>query len=188
MRYAYLTLMFALAACDKQPDTPQPPQSPPTVVIEPTAPPPVETGTPFPEPTAAKPAPEPAASLDKGALNERRDPQRVLRFYAAALAARDWTAAAKAWGEGSGVTGRTLKAAYDRPTPPRLQVGKGEGDAGAGSQFYEAPVTLRFGADGPAERGSLFLRRVNDVDGATPGQLRWHIERSTIGAGDQAPG
>jgi hypothetical protein len=28
--------------------------------------------------------------------------------------------------------------------------------------------------------GRLTLRRVNDVDGASPEQLRWHIERSTL--------
>ncbi len=68
------------------------------------------------------------------------------------------------------------------PEPPVLTVGKGDQEGAAGSIFYEAPVSLRFG-DAPPERGSLVLRRVNDVDGASAAQLRWHIERSTIGAG-----
>ena len=116
-------------------------------------------------------------------MNERRDPLRVLRFYASALAARDWASAAKVWGQGSGVTAKTLKDSYDRADPPRLVIGKGQQEGGAGSLYYEAPVTLRFGADGQPQRGTLLLRRVNDVDGATPEQLRWRIERSTIGAG-----
>lgn len=181
---------LALAACDRSDPAPQPPESPPAVAAEPTAPPPVEAGAPTstPTPDTSVPVPGPTLTapprvLDKGALNERRDPDRVLRFYAQALAARDWASAAKAWGPGSGVTAKTLKASYDREAPPRLEIGKGEGDAGAGSLFYEAPVTLRFGAEGPAERGTLLLRRVNDVDGASAEQLRWHIERSTIGAG-----
>lgn len=181
---------LALTACDRSERAPEPPQSPPAVVAEPTAPAPMATSTPTPEPSVPVPGPTlttpprilDQTKLDRGALNERRDPDRVLRFYADALAARDWASAAKVWGEGSGVTAMTLKASYDRAAPPRLEVGKGEGDAGAGSQFYEAPVVLRFGG-GQAERGTLFLRRVNDVDGATPAQLRWHIERSTIGAG-----
>lgn len=145
---------------------------------------PVATATPLPEPTAAPSvaASKAAPTLDTGALNDRKDPDRLLRYYAAALHARDWAAAAKAWGAGSGVTAGTLKQSYDRADPPVLEVGKGEGDAGAGSLFYEAPVTVRFGNAAP-ERGSLVLRRVNDVDGATAEQLRWHIERSTIGQG-----
>ena len=117
------------------------------------------------------------------ALAERKDPDRLLRFYAAALHARDWAAAAKAWGASSGVTATTLKASYDRAGPPLLELGKGEVEGAAGSLYYEAPVTLRFGPGAPGETGSLVLRRVNDVPGATPEQLRWHIERSTIGQG-----
>jgi hypothetical protein len=61
---------------------------------------------------------------------------------------------------------------------------RSEQQGAAGSLYYEAPAVLRFGQAMP-ERGSLVLRLVNDVDGATPEQLRWHIERSTIGAGQQ---
>lgn len=177
------TLALALAACgDKTAPAPEPSETLPA--SEPAA-----TAVPLPQPTAsatpteAAPTPSPTPLPDRGALNERRDPDRVLRFYADALASRDWASAAKVWGEGSGVTAKTLKASYDRAEPPRLTVEKGEGDAGAGSLFYEAPVVLRFGSAGEAQRGTLLLRRVNDVDGATPAQLRWHIEKSTIGAG-----
>lgn len=188
-KLAFLCLPLALTACDKQAPTPQPPQSPPAVVPEPTAPPPVETASPSPAPTpteTATPAaatPPPSPLPDRGALNERRDPERLLRFYAQALAARDWASAARAWGPGSGVSARTLKASYDRAEPPRLTIGRGAQEGAAGSLYYQAPVTLRFGSAGAPERGTLTLRRVNDVDGATPEQLRWHIEKSTIGAG-----
>jgi len=124
-----------------------------------------------------------AAARDTGALDQRKDPRRLLSFYAAALHERDWAAAAKAWGPGSGVTATTLKASYDRSEPPTLELGTGEVEGAAGSLYYEAPVTLRFGAAAP-EHGSLVLRRVNDVPGATREQLRWHIERSTIGQGE----
>lgn len=170
---AFLAILVLAAGCKRQEPESEPAASE-------AAPKPVAIAT--TPPKTAVPATEAPPKLDTAALQDRKDPDRLLRYYAAALAARDWAAAAKAWGAGSGVTAATLKAAYDRAEPPELAVGKGEGDAGAGSQFYEASVTLRFGQAMP-ERGSLILRRVNDVDGATGEQLRWHIERSTIGQG-----
>jgi type IV secretory pathway VirB10-like protein len=177
---------LGLAACKREQPEPQPVETTATASPASAATPsalPGETPLPQPSVSASAPPSPPPAKLDLGALQERTSPERVLRFYAAALQARDWRAAARAWGSGAGVTPSTLKAAYDRPAAPSLEIGEGEGDAGAGSLFYEAPVILRFGPGAAAERGTLTLRRVNDVDGATPDQLRWHIERSTIGAG-----
>jgi len=145
--------------------------------------------TPALAPAPVSPAPaglhaaSPAPRLDLGALGDRGDPDRLLRFYAAALRDRNWSAASRAWGANSGVTAETLKAAYDRPDAPHLAIGRGEVDGAAGSLYYEAPVELSFG-DGPPEKGTLTLRRVNDVPGASPEDLRWHIERTTIGAGE----
>ncbi len=56
-------------------------------------------------------------------------------------------------------------------------------EGAAGSSFYAAPVTIS-GRD-PAGRpirfeGRATLRRVNDVPGATPAQLRWHFETLTL--------
>ena len=150
------------------------------------APPPSITPSETPEPTAAATvaAVAPVPRLDMGALDERRDPDRVLRFYVNALQAGDWAAAARAWGSESGVTATMLEAAYDRAEKPRFELGKGAVEGAAGSLYYEAPVVLRFGgAKAPPERGTLVLRRVNDIDGATREQLRWHIEKSTIGMG-----
>ena len=173
-----IALALGAAACERKSEpAPETPASEAVPVPGATAVPlPEATPTPSATPSAAAPR------LDSAALNDRTDPDRLLRYYAAALHARDWPAAARAWGKGSGVTATTLKAAYDRAEPPVLELGKGQQDGGAGSLYYEAPVVLRFGNDRP-ERGSLVLRRVNGVDGATAEQLRWHIERSTIGAG-----
>lgn len=175
--------LLLLAACERkspeQPSTPQteaPIEAPATAVPLP----PSATAS---SAVVSEPAPAPG-TLDPAALSDRKDPDRLLRYYAAALHARDWAAAAKAWGQGSGVTAATLKASYDRAEAPVLEIGTGEQEGAAGSLYYEAPAVLRFGQAMP-ERGSLILRRVNDVDGATPEQLRWHIERSTIGAGQQ---
>jgi len=170
-------LAFASAGCERKQPEAEPSESP-SIVVSKAAP------TPEPAASAAPPAAAPARSrLDLGALDERKDPDRLLRFYATALAARDWSAAARAWGRDSGVTAATLKAAYDRPEVPLLEIGKATAEGAAGSLYYEAPVVLRFGPGAPAERGTLTARRVNGVGGATAEQLRWHIERSTIGAG-----
>jgi hypothetical protein len=52
------------------------------------------------------------------------------------------------------------------------------GDGGAGSIYQPVPVTVDATLlDGTKQRyvGEYVLRRVNDVDGATADQLRWHI-------------
>lgn len=165
-----------LGGCDRSSPAPEPDAS--------------QTLAPSPSPEPAVPSPQPEATAGEAAeaapaapdLGERRNPARVLRSYADALHSRDWPAAARFWGKGSGVTASTLKAAYNRPVAPVLEVGEGHSEGAAGSIYYEAPVVLRFGEDAPPERGTLTLRRVNDVPGATAEQLRWHIERSTIGA------
>lgn len=56
-------------------------------------------------------------------------------------------------------------------------------EGAAGSSYYSAPVTVTAAdKDGRPVRieGDAVLRRVNDVDGATPEQLRWHFERLTL--------
>lgn len=177
---AVSALAIHLTGCDRSAPGPDPAASDPpggqatAVPVVPALP------SPSPEATAGEAAEAAPVAPDPG---ERRDPASVLRAYAGALHERDWQAAARFWGEGSGVTASTLKAAYSRPVAPVLEVSEGRSEGAAGSIYYEAPVILRFGEDAPPERGTLTLRRVNDVPGATAEQLRWHIERSTIGAG-----
>ena len=173
MRRLALAALALLAACERAADERQAEGTAVPAATQPAIAPP-----------SPVPAPVPATSpLDLAALDDREDPDRLLRFYAAALRAKDWSAAARAWGAASGVTAATLKAAYDRPEPALLEVGKAEVEGAAGSLYYEVPVELRFGAEGAPERGTLTLRRVNDVPGASPEDLRWHIERAAIGAG-----
>jgi type IV secretory pathway VirB10-like protein len=170
-----LALLAALAvfltACERR--SPEQPSTPATSA-------PASPEAPAPLPTVPGPPRQEAPQVS--ARDEREDPDRVLRRYAAALLARDWTAAAKAWGRGSGVTAATLQSAYDRAETPVLTVGEGRVEGAAGTLYYEAPVTLRFG-DSALERGTLALRRANDVPGASAEQLRWRIVRSSIGQG-----
>ena len=167
---ALSALAIHLAGCDREPERAEPSESASEAVSAATAlPPPVE------------PAPSASPSADAAGA-DMPDPAALLLSYAQALEARDWPRAARFWARGSGVTAKTLEAAYSRPARLVLEVGAGREEGAAGSLYYEVPVTLRFGDEAP-ERGTLVLRRANDVPGASAEQRRWHIERSTIGAG-----
>lgn len=131
---------------------------------------------------AASETPAPAQEpLDYGALTEREKPSRLLHFYAEALHRQDWAAAALAWASGAGVSAEALASAYGRETQPTLAVGKGTTEGAAGSLFYEAPAVLDYGDGSDNERGTITLRRSNDVPGASEEQLSWRIKSSTVG-------
>ncbi|MCB2059489.1 MAG: hypothetical protein R3E09_10370 [Novosphingobium sp.] len=119
--------------------------------------------------------------LDYTALSERDAPERLLGFYAEALHRKQWSAAALAWDSGAGISAEMLQSAYDKLESPTLAIGKGSSEGAAGSLFYEAPVVLDFGDGGETLQGTITLRRVNDVPGASEEQLSWRIRNSTIG-------
>ena len=64
-----------------------------------------------------------------------------------------------------------------------VAVPTGTMEGAAGSSYYTAPVTVTSSdKDGRPVRieGEAVLRRVNDVPGATPAQLRWHMDKVTL--------
>lgn len=64
-----------------------------------------------------------------------------------------------------------------------VAIAGGEMEGAAGSSYYTAPATVSgTRADGAKAvlKGEIVLRRVNDVDGATPAQLKWHIEQVNL--------
>jgi hypothetical protein len=125
-------------------------------------------------------APEPAEM--KGELGARH----VLGLWAEALERGDWATARAQWGNGgalSGLTPAEFAAQYARYRQVKVEIERGQADAGAGSLFYVAPVVVSgITREGKPFRGEgrAYLRRVNDVPGATPEQLRWHIERMDL--------
>jgi len=141
-----------------------------------------EAAVPSDEPTAwsSGAANGVAADLDLGALDERRDPERLLRFYTNAIRVGDWESAAKAWSLDAMMTPEKLQAEFDGDAGPKLALGRGDWGNAAGSLFYETPVTVDFPDGRDSRRGSIVLRRANDVPGASPLQLVWRIERSSI--------
>lgn len=124
-------------------------------------------------------ATEPASDLDIDALQEREDPAKLLQFYANAVEAERWEAAAAAWSSDADVTAETLIANYGG-SGTRLAIGKGDMDSAAGTQYYEAPVTVQAGDGHDAFSGTIVLRRINDMPGASEEQLSWRIERSSL--------
>lgn len=121
--------------------------------------------------TLAKPAP-PSAS---------RDPQVVAQAWADAVERSDWATVRGYWGDygaRSGLNGAQFAAQWGTLARPVVVIGQGSQEGAAGSLYYTAPVTI---ADGARRiSGEVVFRRVNDVDGASPEQLRWHIESTTL--------
>lgn len=130
-------------------------------------------------PSSAAPLQTASPALDTSALNERKDPGKLLGYLGSAVNAGKWDEAARAWHtaeDGSPMTGAKLKALFGNPEKPLLSFGPGEQEGAAGSSFYTAPVLL-IPSTGRGREGMLTLRRVNDVPGAEDWQLAWHVER-----------
>jgi len=191
MRLRYFTpilglasaLSFTAAACSR---SDAPPDAAGTLAaVEPS-----EDITSLPDDSVASaPAPESSTPLSAATglpPSQSRDPAEVLQFWRRALETHDFATARGVWGdhgEASGRTAEAFAAAWDKYRIINITIGKGEQQGAAGSSFYEAPVTVTgLRRDGKPYHlsGTVTLRRVNDVDGATPEQLRWHIERSTL--------
>lgn len=112
----------------------------------------------------------------------------VVQRYYAALNARDYGTAWTQWGD-NGPPGQTLdkfQAGFASTRSTQVTIGRLEpGDGGAGSIYQTVPVTVDSQLqDGTRQRfvGDYVVRRVNDVDGASPAQLRWHIGQATLKA------
>lgn len=152
-----------------------------------------------PAPPAKSPAPEPAWPGTLGGLPDDRtllsepkgpiDPKssegagQVVQLYAALIGEGKFAQADKAWRAGieQGLLARKRLAAMREV---RGQVGKEHDQEGAaGSLFIKVPLRI-YGLDASGKRfnavGDVTLRRVNDVDGASADQLRWHIVESDL--------
>jgi hypothetical protein len=112
------------------------------------------------------------------AANSAQGAANVVQTYFALVEAHRYGDASRLRSDGLGAAAFAPYAEY------HAEVGApGEVEGAAGSSYVEVPVTI-YGRrrDGEAfrERGTMVLRRVNDVDGATAEQRRWHIERSDV--------
>lgn len=110
----------------------------------------------------------------------------VVQRYYAAINARDYGTAWSQWGE-DGPAGQTMErfqAGFAATRATHVTIGRmTPGDAGAGSVYQPVPVTIDAElTDGTRQHfaGTYVVRRVNDVDGASAAQRRWHIDSAKL--------
>jgi hypothetical protein len=130
-----------------------------------------------PESPAASEAPEAA---DASALASR-DCVDVVQFYLEALGGRDWARAALVWNDPA-VDAARLEAVFAGYEEPQVEWTEPFVEGAAGSSYCTVAGKLTDAGDPakPLREGTLLLRRVNDVPGATPDQLRWTLQSSTF--------
>lgn len=111
----------------------------------------------------------------------------LVQRYAALLEARKFDEAYASWGNGgnaSGMSAADFARSFDKYSEVHAQVGgPSAAEGAAGSVYVTVPLQLygRLKAGGTFNLiGRVTLRRVNDVPGATPSQLKWHIEQSDL--------
>src|SRR5690606_30762849 len=141
---------------------------------------------PLPEPSASPGAPArdyTPPRLTPEAEKGEEGARNLLLAWAAAMEDRAFGAAYALFGEYADRTGQSASgyaATFADYATVNAAVGDGTSEGAAGSIYYQVPVTLsgttRSGGTYLRE-GTMTLRRVNDVPGATPAQLRWHLER-----------
>jgi len=166
-----LTLLAALAACDSGSGPAATPSPTENAAPADGASPATASGAPAPAS-----APAGSAELDYGALQERKDPARVLAYFAQAVAQDRWDDAVRVWRKGD-LDARELKELFGPHRGLSLGFGPGEQEGAAGSLYYGAPLTLTADGGSFTRKGTITLRRVNDVPGAEDWQLAWHVER-----------
>jgi len=130
---------------------------------------------------APAPATNASASTKPTSLSEPKGPidpksveaaGQVVQSYGALIEQHRLGEAAKLWGDSAAAT----SFAQGLPRDVHLEIGDlGETEGAAGSIYTTMPVT--FYADKYRRAADVILRRVNDVDGSTEAQRRWHIER-----------
>lgn len=110
-----------------------------------------------------------------------KNPVEALDWWSGAMEARNWSAVRAFWGhdgERSGLDEAAFSVKWSVLKAPSVKIGKGDQEGAAGSLYYTAPITIM--DSGRTIEGKVTIRRVNDVDGATTEQLRWHIESLTL--------
>ncbi|TPG43101.1 hypothetical protein EAH79_04605 [Sphingomonas koreensis] len=177
---------LGLAGCNATPQTgkgsaqpAQPVDTATTAAVEPT-----------PAPTAAvksTPAPPPAAEPSRGSSEAA---VAVVERYYDAIDRGDFRTAYAQWdrdGQASNQSFAQFQRGFAQTASVSVDAGAPtNGEGAAGSVFVDVPVTVHATLkDGTEQRfaGRYTLRRVNDVDGASAEQLRWHLDSAVLKAG-----
>jgi hypothetical protein len=110
-----------------------------------------------------------------------KDCAEVVEFYLEAISGHDWVQAALVWNDPV-IDAERLQAVYGSYKDFRLEWNEPFVEGAAGSAYCTVSGKLTDAAD-PAKalrEGTLLLKRVNDVPGATADQLRWTLRSSTF--------
>jgi hypothetical protein len=134
-------------------------------------------------PTAAPALPGPGRAPQVGDFPElaSKDCPTVVEFYLEALGGHEWDKAALVWADPV-IDGARLETVFSAYKELQLEWPEPFVEGAAGSSFCTVSGKLTDAQD-PAKimiEGTLLLRRVNDVPGATPDQLRWTLQSSTF--------
>ena len=165
---------LALTGCQQSESPPPDNTTAQTAVSDSIAPPATATT----DPNLPAPLVPESEKGEKGARN-------VLLGFARALENEQFDTAYALLGgpERSGQSQAQFVAQWGDLSDISVAIVGGEMDAGAGSQYYtvQATVTAKDPEGRPIRfEGPISLRRVNDVDGATEAQLRWHLESFNV--------
>jgi len=124
----------------------------------------------------------PAAAQPSGAAA-----RAVVERYYAAIERGDFRTAYAQWGDGGRASGKRYPAfarGFAGTAHTRVTTGPpGRAEGGAGSLYVEVPVDVRATLKTGRRqhfRGTYVIRRVNDVPGASPASLRWHIDSARL--------
>ncbi len=175
---ALVTLALGLVACSPPKPAEAPaPAAPPAANPAPVNPPP---------PGSPGGLPDDRTPISEGKIDPKsaQGAAQVTQTYYAAIGEGKYGEAWALWGDGgkaSGLSQADFAKGFDRYASYNAQVGApGDPEGAAGSSYVTVPVViygrLKTGAE-VHETGEMQLRRVNDVDGATAEQRRWHIAR-----------
>jgi hypothetical protein len=170
------------------PSAPAPPAAPgaPGTPAQPQsseAPQPPEPGTPGGLPDDRTPLPEPNGPIDPKSAEAAG---QVVQHYGALIEQGRWSESWKLWSDAGAA--KQFDRNWRNDSEVHMEIGKpGDMEGAAGSIYVTTPVVF-YGktTDGGAfrKKGSVILRRVNDVPGSTEAQRLWHIARIDLtGAG-----
>ena len=105
----------------------------------------------------------------------------IVQFYLEAIGGREWAQAARVWNDPA-IDAARLERIYAAYGEPQVEWTEPFVEGAAGSLYCTVAGKLSDAQDPakPPVEGTLLLRRVNDVPGATADQLRWTLRSSTF--------
>ncbi|WP_294261120.1 hypothetical protein [uncultured Sphingomonas sp.] len=124
-----------------------------------------------------------------GSPGEAEQAADTVRLYYDAINARDYPVAYAQWGgegQASGKSYADFARGFADTVSVKVSAREQAVEGAAGSLYATVPVTVDATlADGRRQRftGSYVVRRVNDIDGSTAEQRRWHLQSAKLKAG-----